>query len=245
MLDGFRSRWTTPASCTATSPSERAAPIAATSAAASGPSLGDLVVQGGPGHVLRGEPRPVRLQIRGDQPGRAAAPDPPRRRHLAREPRPELLVLRQIRPDHLQRDPLTAPVGTQVDDAHAARAEPSVQPERADDTRVLAPEPHHRHLHPRCPVRMTCHSLRFPDRVRAEAAPSPPARLSAPVGKREGWSVPGRGHLPLAGEKRTPAGQGRNREFALRAKHRPPDDEAPAVRDGRGFGVWTILGLNQ
>ncbi|GFN02611.1 hypothetical protein Smic_11670 [Streptomyces microflavus] len=113
-----------------------------------GAFLGDLVVQGGPGNVLRREPRAVRLQAGGDQPGRAAAPDPPRGGHLAREPGTELLVLRQVGPDHLEGHPLAAPVGAEVDHAHAARAEPSVQPERADETRVLAPEPHHRHRLP-------------------------------------------------------------------------------------------------
>lgn len=151
----------------------------------------DLVVQRGSGHVLRREPGPVRFQIRGDQARGAAAPDPPRRRHLAREPRPELLILRQVRPDHLQRDPLATPVGAQIDNAHPARAEPSVKPERADDTRVLAPQAHHRHVHPRCPVRLTSHSLRIRGRVRAEAAPSRPDRLSVPGGKLERWSGDG------------------------------------------------------
>ncbi len=49
MLDGFRSRCTTPASCTATSPSDRAAPMAATSAAPSGPSPATLSCRDGPG----------------------------------------------------------------------------------------------------------------------------------------------------------------------------------------------------
>lgn len=80
--------------------------------------LRDLVVQGGTGHVLGGEPRPVRLQVGGDEPCRAAAPDPPGRRDLAREPGTELLILRQIRPDHLQCDPLATPVGAQVDNTH-------------------------------------------------------------------------------------------------------------------------------
>lgn len=137
--------------------------------------LGHLVVQGGPGNVLSGEPRAVRLQIGGHEPCRTAAADPPCRRDLACEPRPELLVLRQIRPDHLQGDALAAAVGAQIDDAHATRAESSVQSERADDTRVLAPEPHHRHVRPLLTVgwphpaaavaRLTWHSLRTPDPV--------------------------------------------------------------------------------
>lgn len=49
MFDGFRSRWTTPASCTATRPSESAAPIEATSAADSGPSSATLSCSDGPG----------------------------------------------------------------------------------------------------------------------------------------------------------------------------------------------------
>ncbi len=49
MLDGFRSRWTTPASWTATSPSESAAPTEATSAAGSGPSSATLSCREGPG----------------------------------------------------------------------------------------------------------------------------------------------------------------------------------------------------
>ncbi len=150
--------------------------------------LRDLVVQGGAGDVLGGEPRPVGLQVGGDEPGGAAASDPPRRGHLAREPGAELLVLGQVGPDHLQRDPLAAAVGAQIDDPHAARAEPPVQPERADDTRVLAPQAHHRHVHPRCPVRLTSHSLRFRARVRAEAAPSRSDRLSVPGAKLEWWS---------------------------------------------------------
>lgn len=113
-----------------------------------GAFLGHLVVQRRAGHVLRGEPRPLRLQVRGHQARGAPAADPPGGGHLAREARAELLVLGQIRPDHLERDTLSAPVRSQVDHAHAAGAEPPVQPERADDTRVLAPEPHHRHVHP-------------------------------------------------------------------------------------------------
>lgn len=125
------------------------------------PVLGDLVVQRGPRYVLGGEPRPVRVEIGGHQPGRTASADPAGRRDLAGEPGAELLVLGEIGPDHLQRDPLAAPVGSQVDDPHAALPQPPVNPERTDDTRVLAPEPHHRHVHPRCPVvRVTWHSLR-------------------------------------------------------------------------------------
>ncbi|EGG45778.1 hypothetical protein SGM_3866 [Streptomyces griseoaurantiacus M045] len=30
-----------------------------------------------------------------------------------------------------------------------------MKPERADDTRVLTPQAHHRHVHPRCPLRLT------------------------------------------------------------------------------------------
>lgn len=49
MFDGFRSRWTTPASWTATRPSESAAPMDATSAADSGPSSATLSCREGPG----------------------------------------------------------------------------------------------------------------------------------------------------------------------------------------------------
>ncbi len=110
--------------------------------------LGDLVVERGAGHVLRREPGAVRFQVGGHQTGRTAAADPPGGRHLACEAGAELLILRQVRPDHLERHPLAPAVGTQVDDAHATRAEPPVQPERSDDTRILAPEPHHRHRLP-------------------------------------------------------------------------------------------------
>ncbi|GAA3111280.1 hypothetical protein GCM10020254_66790 [Streptomyces goshikiensis] len=110
--------------------------------------LGDLVVQGWAGHVLGGEPGPLGLQVGGHQARGAPAADPPGGGHLAREPRAELLVLGQVGPDHLQGDALAAPVRAQVDHAHPAGAEPAVQSERADDTRVLPPEPHHRHVHP-------------------------------------------------------------------------------------------------
>lgn len=110
--------------------------------------LGHPVVQRGAGYVLGREPGAFGLQVRGHQARRAAAPDPPGGGHLTGEPRAELLVLGQIRPDDLERDTLPAPVRSQVDHAHAAGAEPAVQSERADDTRVLAPEPHHRHVHP-------------------------------------------------------------------------------------------------
>ncbi len=113
---------------------------------------GDLVVQGGAGYVLRGEPRAVRVEVGGHETCRTAAADPARRRHLTGEPRAELLILREIGPDDLESDPLALLVGAQVDHAHPARAEPSVKPERADDARVLAPQAHHRHVHPRCPV---------------------------------------------------------------------------------------------
>ncbi len=52
---------------------------------AEGPLGGDLVVQGGSGYVLRGEPGPVRFEVRCHEPGRAAAADPPCRRDLTRE----------------------------------------------------------------------------------------------------------------------------------------------------------------
>ncbi len=165
-------------------------------------TVDDLVVQGGAGHVLRGEPGAVRLQVRGDQPRGAAAPDAPGRRDLAGEPRPELLVLGQVRPDDLQRDPLPLLVGAQVDHAHPARAQPPVKPERADDARVLAPQAHHRHVHPRCPVPVTCHSLRFHGRPRAEAAPSRDNGLSVPGARVEagpakaGPHRPGTAHFP-------------------------------------------------
>jgi hypothetical protein len=134
--------------------------------------LGDLVVQRGTGNVLGGEPRPLRLQVGGDQPRGAAAADPPGRRHLARETRAELLILRQVRSDDLQRDALSAPVGAQIDDAHAAGAEPPVETEGTDDSRVLAPEPHHRHVHPRRPVDLlTSHSLRTRAPTCSQAAP--------------------------------------------------------------------------
>lgn len=110
--------------------------------------LGHLVVQRGPGDVLRGEPRPLGLQVRGHQPGRAPAADPPGGGHLAGEARAELLVFGEVGADHLERHALTAPVRAEVDHAHAAGTEPPVQPERTDDTRVLPPEPHHRHVHP-------------------------------------------------------------------------------------------------
>ena len=152
------------------------------------PLVGDLVMQGRPGHVLSGEPRPISLKIRRDEPSGAPPTNPPSGRDLAREPRTELLVLRQIRPDHLQRDPLPLAVGAQIDDTHSARAEPSVKPERADDARVLAPQAHHRHVHPRCPVRVTSDSLRFHGRPRAKAAPSRTDGLSVPGGKLEEWS---------------------------------------------------------
>lgn len=155
---------------------------------AQGTLVGDLVVEGGAGDVLGGEPRTVRLQVRRHEPGGTAAADPPRGGDLAREARPELLVLREIGPDDLQRDPLPLAVGAQVDDAHSTRAEPSVKLERADDARVLAPQAHHRHVHPRCPVRVTSHSLRFRGPPRAEAAPSRPDGLSVPGGRLEGWS---------------------------------------------------------
>ncbi len=110
--------------------------------------LGHLVVQRGPGDILRREPRAVRLQVGGDQPCRAAAADPPGGGHLACEARAEFLILGQVGADHLQRHSLAPPVRAEVDDTHAARPEPPVQSERADDTRVLAPEPHHRHVCP-------------------------------------------------------------------------------------------------
>lgn len=167
--------------------------------------VGDLVVQGGAGHVLRGEPGALGLEIGGHQPGRAATADPPCRRDLTREARAELLILRQIGPDHLECDPLPLLVGAQVDDAHAARAEPSVKPERADDARVLAPQAHHRHVHPRCPVRLTSHSLRFRGPPCAEAAPSRPDGLSVAGGRLEGWSEGGRtGRLSSEGAPNHP-----------------------------------------
>ncbi len=100
-----------------------------------GALLGHLVVQRGPGDVLGGEPRPLGLQVRGHQAGRAAPADPPGCGHLAGEPGAELLVLGQIGADHLECDALPAPVGPQIDHTHAAGAEPPVQSERADDTR--------------------------------------------------------------------------------------------------------------
>lgn len=49
MLDGLRSRWTTPASCTLTRPSASAAPIRAASGQGSGPSSPTRLYSEGPG----------------------------------------------------------------------------------------------------------------------------------------------------------------------------------------------------
>ena len=168
--------------------------------------LVDLVVQRGPRYVLRREPGAVRVEIGGDQPGRTAAADPPGGRDLPREARAELLVLGKVRPDHLQGHPLPALVGAEIDHAHPARAEPAVQPERPDDTRVLAPEPHHRHVRPlpavgRPPTanRLTWHSLRIDGSLCSEAAHASASGLSVAGAIPEGGWEPaaGRADFPV------------------------------------------------
>ncbi len=110
------------------------------------PLVADPLVERGAGDVGGRQPGPLHVDVGGDQPGDAAAPDPGGGGDLAGEAGAELLVLGQLGADQLERDLLALAVGAQVDHAHAARAEPPVQAVGADDSRILPPEPHHRHI---------------------------------------------------------------------------------------------------
>ncbi len=108
--------------------------------------VADLLVERGSWDVDGGQPGAFGLDVGRDQPRDAAAPDPRRRGDLAGEPGAELRVPRQFGADQLERDLLPLAVRAQVDDPHASRAEPAVQAVGPDESRVLAPEPHLRHI---------------------------------------------------------------------------------------------------
>src|SRR5205823_11117354 len=101
-------------------------------------------------HERRGGPR-VRL----DDPHRADALDLDQRRDLAAEAAAELLVARQLRAQHLDRDRGTIPGNAQVHHAHAARAQPRGQPVVPEPGRVIRPERRASQPDP-TPERATC-----------------------------------------------------------------------------------------
>lgn len=130
--------------------------------------LVDLVVQRGPRDVLRGEPGAVRIEIGRHQPGRTAAADPPGGRDLPREPRAEFLILRQVRPDHLEGHPLPAFVRAEIDHAHSARAErrcsrnvPTTRGSSRRSRIIAMSVPYLRWGAPSAANRLTWHSLRI------------------------------------------------------------------------------------
>jgi len=134
---------------------------------------------------LLGEHRRQRRprDVGGDQPGRVAvgvgvddgsgveAADPPGRLDLGGEPLPELRIGRQLRPHHLDRHRPAAGGAPQVDLAHAAAAEPGLEPVPADDPGVGFRQGLHRPPHLRMRERSGSRSFY----TRGTAADSAPA----------------------------------------------------------------------
>lgn len=101
------------------------------------PVPADRLAQRQAGHVGRGQPglRRVRIglqHLRGEQAVHALCGG-----HLLAEPGPELLVVAEPGPDHLERDLPAARGQRQVDAAHRARAEPCAKPVPSDLARVV------------------------------------------------------------------------------------------------------------
>ena len=85
--------------------------------------LRHVVVQAQTGHVPGRDVRRRGPRVGVDDLGDPAAPDALERADLARQSPPRLVVADDVRPEHLERDPGSVPLASQVDDAHAALAE--------------------------------------------------------------------------------------------------------------------------
>ncbi len=94
--------------------------------------LADLVVQGEPRHVARGDIRDVAPRVGVDDLGHPARADAPEAVDLPRESLPCLVVADDVRPQHLERHPVAARPLSQVDDPHPALADPGQQPVAID-----------------------------------------------------------------------------------------------------------------
>ncbi len=87
--------------------------------------------------VLGDEVRRVGVRVRVKHRSRAERRDPPGRRNLMAEPFPEVVVGREVRPDQLDRNVAARRVPTEIDRAHAAGGEATVQHIPADRYRVV------------------------------------------------------------------------------------------------------------
>ena len=92
-----------------------------------GALLGHVVVQAQPGHVAGRDVRRRPPRVGVDDLGDPAAADALERADLTGQPGARLVVAHDVRAQHLQRHPGTAGLAGQVDDAHAALAEPGEQ----------------------------------------------------------------------------------------------------------------------
>ena len=95
------------------------------------------VLQRRAGHVRDGQPGRVVVRPGGDHRGRVHRVDRLRGGDLPPEPRGEGRVAGQVRVDHLHRHRPASRGEAQVHPAHPARAEPGLQPEVANYTRII------------------------------------------------------------------------------------------------------------
>ena len=107
--------------------------------AGDGPLLDDQVVQGEAGHVAGGDVRDRRPRVGVDDARHPAAADPLERADLACQPVSGLVVADDVRPEDLERDPVTVTATGQVDDAHPALAELGEQGVPADGGALSGP----------------------------------------------------------------------------------------------------------
>lgn len=123
------------------------------------PALVHYLFQGGRRNVRGGQPRHGRTRIGVDHGRRVEAGDRPGGLDLARETDPEQLVLGEFRTDSLDRHASARGRAREIDQPHAARAQPSQHLERPDPPRIVLRQlihhlpatspygPHHPHMY--------------------------------------------------------------------------------------------------
>jgi hypothetical protein len=107
------------------------------------PPLGYGFGQGRPRYVGGGHPRGIGVGVRVHDQGRAETADLAGSGHLAREPPPELRVVRVVGVHDLDRDLAATWRRAQEHPAHATLAKAAQQPERTNLARVAGPQPIH------------------------------------------------------------------------------------------------------
>ena len=116
-LPGLRSWCTAPASWMVVSASASSMPSRRTPSTDSGPHRARTVASDGPGHVLRGQPRHVGLEVAAEQGGDPRAADPGDDLHLLLQAGPEARVGRELGADHADRDPFALVGAAEMDAA--------------------------------------------------------------------------------------------------------------------------------